>query len=165
MNILFVCTANICRSAMGAAILKKIVSDNALQQSIRVDSAGTEALVESPPEETTMLVCKNHGIDISMHRGQQVTNAMVHDASIILCMAEPHRRIIRGIFPEWERKILLLKEFGLTEVPQHSSIEDPTGRAKKRYEKCFTELEAEIKRIFPILQELAQQERLHTRPQ
>jgi len=64
MNILFVCTANICRSAMSAAILKNIVSDNGMQHSIRVDSAGTEALIESPPEETTIAVCKNHGIDI-----------------------------------------------------------------------------------------------------
>jgi protein-tyrosine-phosphatase len=165
MNILFVCTANICRSAMGSAILKKMISDNGMQHEILVDSAGTEALVESPPEETTMAACKKHGIDISMHRAQQVTNVMVHDASIILCMAEPHRRIIRGIFPQWERKILLLKEFGLPEVPQHPSVEDPTGRAKRKYEKCFTELEAEITRIFPILQELAQQEKLHTRPQ
>jgi len=67
---------------------------------------------------------------------------MVHDASIILCMAEPHRRIIRGIFPQWERKIVLLKEFGLAEVPQHQSVEDPYRRAKRKYEKSFTELES-----------------------
>jgi len=160
MNILFVCTANICRSAMSAAILKKMVVENGLQSSILIDSAGTEALVESPSEETTIAVCKNHGIDISMHRGQQITNVMVRDASIILCMAEPHRRIIRGIFPQWERKIVLLKEFGLAEAPPHPSIEDPTGRARRKYEKCFIELEAEITRIFPILQELSQHEYL-----
>jgi|SRR5208283_4451095 len=159
MNILFVCTANICRSAMSAAILRKMLLENGMQSSILVDSAGTEALVESPSEETTIDVCKKHGIDISMHRGQQITNVMVHDASIILCMAETHRRIIRGIFPQWERKILLLKEFGMAETPQHPSIDDPTGRAKKKYEKCFLELEAEITRIFPILKELVQQEK------
>jgi Protein-tyrosine-phosphatase len=162
MNILFVCTANICRSAMSAAILKKIISEKGLQQVFRVDSAGTEALYESPPEETTIAVCKNHGVDISMHRGQQLTNVMVRNASIILCMAESHRRIIRGIFPQWERKILLLKEFGQAETPHQISVEDPTGRTKRKYEKCFTELETEINRIFPILQELAQQEKLHT---
>lgn len=149
---------------MSAAILKKMISDNGLQHSILVDSAGTEALVESPPEEVTISICNKHGIDISMHRGQQVTNVMVQDASIILCMAEPHRRIIRGIFPQWERKILLLKEFGLSGTPQHTSIEDPTGRSKRKYDKCFMELDSEINRIFPILQELAQQEKLHTRP-
>ncbi len=150
---------------MSAAILKKMVSENGMQHSILVDSAGTEALVESPSEVTTIAVCRKHGIDISAHRAQQVTNVMVRDASIILCMAEPHRRIIRGIFPQWERKILLLKEFGLAAAPQHASIEDPTGRAKRKYEKCFVELEAEIARIFPILRELAQQEKLHRRPQ
>jgi protein-tyrosine-phosphatase len=160
MNILFVCTANICRSAMSAAILKKMVAENGLQSSILVDSAGTEALIESPSEETTVEVCRNHGIDLAMHRGQQITNVMVRDASIILCMAETHRRIIRGIFPQWERKILLLKEFGMAESPQHPSVEDPTGRAKKKYEKCFVELQSEITRIFPILKELVQQEKL-----
>ena len=149
---------------MSAAILKKKVSDSGMQHSILVDSAGTEALVESPPEETTIAVCKKHGIDLSMHRGQQVTNVMVHDASIILCMAETHRRIIRGIFPQWERKILLLKEFGLAAMPHQPSIEDPTGRAKRKYEKCFTELEGEIARIFPFLEELVRQEKLHALP-
>jgi len=164
MNVLFVCTANICRSAMSAGILKKMVAENGLQSSILVDSAGTEALVESPSEETTVAVCKNYGIDIAMHRGQQITNVMVHDASLILCMAETHRRIIRGIFPQWERKILLLKEFGMAESPQHPSVEDPTGRSKKKYEKCFVELQGEIRRIFPILKELVQQEKLPQNP-
>ncbi|HTY09633.1 MAG TPA: hypothetical protein VMF88_01060 [Bacteroidota bacterium] len=164
MNILFVCTANICRSAMSAAILKKMVAEKGLQHSILVDSAGTEALIESPSEETTIDVCRRHGIDIAMHRAQQITHVMVRDASVILCMAEPHRRIIRGIFPQWERKILLLKEFGLEEAPGQPSVEDPTGKAKKKYEKCFLELEAEITRIFPLLQELSESEKLHRQP-
>ena len=155
MNILFVCTANITRSAMSAAILRKMISEKGAQSLFLVDSAGTEALSEMPPDESTIAVCKSHGIDISMHRGQQVTHAMVHDASVILCMAEPHRRIIRGIFPQWERKILLLKEFGVENPPSEPSVSDPTGRAKRKYEQCFKELEAEIGRIFPLLEEMA----------
>jgi protein-tyrosine phosphatase len=156
MNILFVCTANITRSAMSAAILKKMISDKGLQDLFLVDSAGTEALHEMPSDEKTTEVCKDHDIDISAHRAQQVTHAMVHDASLILCMAEPHRRIIRGIFPQWERKILLLKEFGQDELPKDTSVSDPTGGWKRKYEKCFEELETEIARIFPLLEEMAQ---------
>ena len=155
MNILFVCTANITRSAMGAAILKKIVADKGLQESFLIDSAGTEALAEMPPDDYTIAVCEKHGIDISNHRGQQVTHAMVHDASIIFCMAEPHRRIIRGIFPQWERKIVMLKEFGLEDLPKELSISDPTGRAKRKYEQCFQEIETEITRILPLLEEMS----------
>jgi len=159
MNILFVCTANITRSAMSAAIFKKMVSDKGLWDLFLVDSAGTEALYEMPSDETTVDVCKGHDIDISAHRGQQVTHAMVNDASLILCMAEPHQRIIRGIFPQWERKILLLKEFGRDDVLPDPSVSDPTGRSKKKYEKCFQELETEIIRIFPLLEEMARWEK------
>jgi protein-tyrosine-phosphatase len=159
MNILFVCTANITRSAMSAAILKKMVADKGLRDVFLVDSAGTEALYEMPSDETTVEVCKKHNIDISTHRGQQVTHAMVHDASLILCMAEPHQRIIRGIFPQWERKILLLKEFGREDLPRDLSVSDPTGSSRRKYEKCFQELESEIARIFPLLEEMAQWEK------
>ena len=159
MNILFVCTANITRSAMSAAILKNMIAANGVQDLFVVDSAGTEALWEMPPDETTTAVCKNHGIDISSHRGQQVTHTMVSDASLILCMAEPHMRIIRGIFPQWERKILLLKEFGLEEPVKDPSVSDPTGSSKRKYEKCFLEIETEIKRIYPLLVELGRWEK------
>ena len=155
MNILFVCTANITRSAMCAAIMRKVVADKGLQTSFIVDSAGTEALVECPPDKETVEVCKAHGIDISAHRSQQVTDGMIRDSAIILCVAEPHMRIIRGIFPQWERKIQLLKGFGMAELPKNSSLEDPTGRAKRKYEQCFKEIEAEINRIFPILEQHA----------
>ena len=162
MNILFVCTANITRSAMAAAIFRHIVSAKGLNDFLLVDSAGTEALYEMPPDESTVEICRKHGIDISSHRAQQLTHAMVHDASLILCMAEPHQRIIRGIFPQWEKKILLLKEFGAEPVPADHSVSDPTGKARRKYEKCFLELEAEISRIFPLLEEMARWEKEHS---
>ena len=140
---------------MSAAILRKMVREKGLQDGFIVDSAGTEALIECPPDEKTVSVCKDHEIDISSHRGQQVTQSMIRDASVVLTMAESHRRIIRGIFPQWESKILLLKEFGQTELPKELSVEDPTGRARRKHEKCFKELEGEITRIFPILEDMS----------
>lgn len=158
MNVLFVCTANICRSAMSGAILKKMAAEAGLKENLIVDSAGTEALFEAPPDDTTIAVCERHGINITSHRSQQVTDTMVRDATLVLCMGETHRRIIRGIFPQWETKILLLKEFGQPQLPSNQSVDDPTGRAKRKYEKCFKELESEITRIFPILQTMSDQD-------
>lgn len=147
---------------MSAAILRKMAAEKGLQNGLVVDSAGTEALIEAPPDGTTLTVSRKHGLDMTSHRSQQVTHAMIRDASLVLCMAETHRRIIRGIFPQWESKILLLKEFGQPELPPTQSVEDPTGRAKRHYERCFKELEAEITRIFPILQEMAARENMTT---
>jgi protein-tyrosine-phosphatase len=142
---------------MSAAILKKMSAEKGLQNVFVVDSAGTEALVEAPPEDKTIEVCKSHDVDITAHRSQQVTHSMIRDASVVLCMAETHRRIIRGIFPQWESKILLLKEFGQPQIPANQSVEDPTGRSKRKYEQCFKELESEITRILPILHGMASQ--------
>jgi len=147
---------------MGAAILRNAIAKKNLRSLLLVDSAGTEALYEMPPDESTIDVCRKHGIDISSHRAQQLTHAMVHDASLILCMAEPHRRIIQGIFPQWEKKILLLKEFGAETLPADPSVGDPTGKAKRKYEKCFLELESEIARILPILESMARWEQEHS---
>jgi protein-tyrosine-phosphatase len=140
---------------MSGAILKKMAVEAGLKDNLIVDSAGTEALIEAPPDDTTITVCESHGINIASHRSQQVTDTMIRDATIVLCMAETHRRIIRGIFPQWETKILMLKEFGQPQLPSNQSVDDPTGRAKRKYEKCFKELESEITRIFPILQTMS----------
>ena len=140
---------------MSAAILRKMLREKSLLAGFIVDSAGTEALIECPPDEKTVSVCKDHEIDISPHRGQQVTHSMIRDATVVLTMAESHRRIIRGIFPQWESKILLLKEFGQVDLPEDLSVEDPTGRARRKYEKTFKELEGEIARIFPILEDMS----------
>ncbi len=139
---------------MSGAILKKMAAEAGLKDNVIVDSAGTEALFEAPPDDTTIAVCESHGINITSHRSQQVTDTMIRDATIVLCMAETHRRIIRGIFPQWENKILLLKEFGQPLLPANHSVGDPTGRAKRKYEQCFKELESEITRVLPILQKM-----------
>jgi len=140
---------------MSGAILKKMAAEAGVKGSFIVDSAGTEALVEAPPDDTSIAVCESHGINITSHRSQQVTDTMIRDATVVLCMAETHRRIIRGIFPQWESKILLLKEFGQPQLPSNQSVEDPTGRAKRKYEQCFKELESEITRILPILRSMS----------
>jgi protein-tyrosine-phosphatase len=142
---------------MSGAILKKMAAEEGLKENFIVDSAGTEALVEAPPDDTTTAVCESHGINITSHRSQQVTDTMIRDATVVLCMAETHMRIIRGIFPQWESKILLLKEFGQPQLPSNQSVDDPTGRARRKYEQCFKELESEITRIFPILQKMSEQ--------
>ncbi len=149
---------------MSGAILKKMAVEAGVKENFIVDSAGTEALVEASPDDTTIAVCESHGINITSHRGQQLTDTMIRNATVVLCMAETHRRIIRGIFPQWESKILLLKEFGQPQLPANQSVDDPIGRAKRKYEQCFKGLESEITRIFPILQKMSEQTANHLAP-
>ena len=50
MNILFVCTGNICRSPMAEGIFGHMVRQAGLEHCFLVDSAGTHAFVNNPPD-------------------------------------------------------------------------------------------------------------------
>ncbi len=55
MHILFICTANICRSALAEVILKKMLREHGIS-GIEVGSAGVRNL-EGEPWDATMSVC------------------------------------------------------------------------------------------------------------
>lgn len=157
MRILFVCTANITRSAMCEAILKKFSSEDNLQERITVESAGTEALSGSSPDPETIEVCKKHDIDISHHQARQVEPELLEQADLILCLAESHKERIVEASPVYEKKVFLLKEYAQVVLPDDLSVNDPTGKAKKDYQKTFEELYGEILRIYPAIQREAKE--------
>ena len=68
-KILFVCTANICRSPMAQGLL-----EHALPQA-QVRSAGLGALVGMPADAAAVRLMQERGIDISAHRATQISRA------------------------------------------------------------------------------------------
>lgn len=152
MRILFVCTANITRSAMCEAILKKFVSDDNLQDDIVIESAGTEALSGGSPDPEAIEVCNKHGIDVSNHLARQVEPELLDQADLILCLAESHKERIIDASPLYEKKVFMLKEYAQVVLPADLSVDDPTGKAKKKYQETFEELYGELLRIYPAIQ-------------
>ena len=157
MRILFVCTANITRSAMCEAILKKFVSDDNLQDKITIASAGTEALSGGSPDPEAIEICQKHGIDVKDHLARQVEPELLDQADLILCLAESHKERIVEASPTYEEKVFLLKEYAQVVLPDDLSVNDPTGKAKKEYQKTFEELYGEILRIYPTIQREAKE--------
>lgn len=152
MLIVFVCTANICRSVMSEGILKKLFREHKLQKKVTVESAGTDAFPGMNTNNFTKEVCKEHGIDVSQHRSRQLTKSMLEEAVLVICLAENHHEVIHRAYPEFRRKVVLLKEFGQRQPPKNLSVADPIGAPKERYAACFKEIEGELKRIFPLLE-------------
>lgn len=54
VSVLFVCLGNICRSPAAEGIMKKLVTDNHLEESVFVDSAGTSGWHEGELPDTRM---------------------------------------------------------------------------------------------------------------
>ena len=155
MHIIFVCTANICRSVMCEGILKRLFFGHTLQKRVIIESAGTDVFPGRATNNLTKEVCKEHDIDVSQHRSRQLTKFMLEEAALVICLAENHHEVIHRAYPQFRMKVVLLKEFGRPELPMDISIPDPIGASKKQYTACFKEIEQELKRIFPFLEQRA----------
>ena len=138
---------------MGEGILKKLLQEHRLQKGVTIESAGTDAFPGKKTNNFTMEVCKEHRIDVSQHRSRQLTKSMLEESTLVICLAENHHEVIHRAYPEFRMKVVLLKEFGQRHPPKSLSVVDPIGAPKKKYAECFKEIDGELKRIYPFLEQ------------
>jgi len=93
VQVLFVCTANMCRSPMAAALLGRhcSVGGDGAAEDVEVVSAGLlPGGYASPPEVVTAMA--ELGIDLSAHRSTQVSPELVAASDVIVGLARRHAR-------------------------------------------------------------------------
>src|SRR5437879_8944326 len=86
-RILLVCTGNICRSPLAAALLERALVERGIE-GLAVASAGTGAWDGAPVSEGAYLVGLERGLDLSGHRARLLTRELVDGADLILTMAD-----------------------------------------------------------------------------
>ena len=116
-NILFVCTGNICRSALAEYLLKDINQQKNL--GLNVSSAGTGALIGYPADNHVLTLLKELSIDGTAHSARQLNKAIIHENDLILIMEKHHQRAIHKIAPEARGKVFLMGHW------QQREIRDP----------------------------------------
>lgn len=89
IKILVLCTGNICRSPMAAALLRQAVAERGLD--VEVDSAGlvTQGRAAS---ESAVEVLAGRGIDLGGHVSRIMERGDVAGADLVLAMARRHLR-------------------------------------------------------------------------
>jgi protein-tyrosine phosphatase len=71
VSVLFVCTANICRSPMAHALLVNLCRARGLHKLVRVDSAGTHVSIRGQrPDPRVLSVLTGHGIKVGRMRAR-----------------------------------------------------------------------------------------------
>lgn len=149
-HILVVCTANICRSPVGEALLRQQLHQASLAD-WTVASAGTWAVRGNPASQFSALLLEERGLDIQGHRSQPVTAPLLARCDLVLCMETAHQAELRKTFPAHRAKIYTLRQM----VAERGSVRDPYGGSRRQYERMVTELEQLIEAGFPRIQQLA----------
>lgn len=151
--IIVVCTANICRSPMGEGLLRHaLAAESEPLRSLNVISAGVAARNGEVVSENSVIVLKKVGIDIAAHRSQPLTQKLLDEALLVLCMTETHRALIQFQANPAPKNLHLFREF----MPRGATreIADPFGGPLKYYELARDELVEAIPSILTHLRQL-----------
>lgn len=137
--IVAVCTANICRSPMAAALLQHaLAAQPEPLRSLRVISAGVAARTGEGVSENSIVALKKVGLDIAAHRAQPLTQRLLDDAFAVLCMTDSHRTMIQLQADPVPKNLFLFRQFLPGNVDHE--IGDPYGGPLKVYEAARDEM-------------------------
>ena len=149
--ILFVCTGNLCRSPMAAALLRQRLAAEGLEDSYRIISAGVWAVNGKPASENAIAVMAERGLDISDHVAHTLTTEDVAEADLILVIAQEHAQLIGHTWPQYRWKVHRLSEM----AGKRQDIADPYGCSIEEYRACADMIARYIDQGFRRIIELA----------
>lgn len=150
-GIIFICNANMCRSAIAEGILKKRLAENNLSN-IMVASMGIHAQEGNAATESAIEVCGEHSIDISKHSSRPLVPEELKASRLIFAMEAVQVDFIDIFFPQVADRLFMLGSWP-ERKRKKADIDDPVGKSIGAYRKIFLQLERHIDSLLPDLQE------------
>ncbi len=167
MRLLFVCQANIARSA-GAAALARSMTPAATGWT--VDSAGVSALVGHPIDPVMAQALRDLRVEVPAHRARQLSARLVRDADLILTFEAAQRAWVLAQHPAAVRSTFTVRRAArvLADRPKHGEplgflahdrmaygpdddFPDPYGRGPQAARRAAEEIEGLLRLILPAL--------------
>ena len=136
-QILFVCTANVCRSPMAEAIFNALAEERGLPY--WAASAGVAALEGEDITPNARAALEEVGIYTREHRARQVGEAMLGEADLVLAMGPQHVATLRRRFEGLTERVYALPEYALG-APPEEGIPDPYGQTMTAFRASVRQL-------------------------
>ncbi len=160
MNILFVCTGNICRSPTAEAIMRERAASLGLDW--RIDSAGTHGYhIGDPPDSRAIRMAAYKGVDMADLRARQVTAADFDTFDWLFAMDRGHADILMRQCPPMRRaKIRLFLEDAGIPGPSGFDVPDPYYGALEGFESVFDLIDRGVEGVMAALNPLKNSKKL-----
>jgi len=141
MNVLFVCSGNLCRSPTAEHVLKHLLQEKGIDH-VHVASSGTVAVPEYPVAPLAKKIALDHGIDVGDHQAVKLTEEWIQWADRIIIMQPNHRERVLWKDATANPKIESLVDY----IPEEKigKILDPYGLEEGAYRVSFYQIRAAL---------------------
>ena len=109
LNILVVCTGNVCRSPLAEKLLQTRLTGAGIPAI--VTSAGTRAMVDHPMTAEAAFLAAQYGAEPTLHAAQQLTTDRIATADLVLTATREHRGEVVSLHPRANRYAYTLNQF------------------------------------------------------
>jgi protein-tyrosine-phosphatase len=127
-GVLYVCTANICRSAYAEVRTRQLALAG-----LEAASAGTHGWVDHPMDRHTAAELERRGADPGAFRSRRLTRSLIDDADIVLTATAAHRRFVLEERPGAVKRTFSLGQLAaaLGELPPDAEGVDLLAAARR----------------------------------
>lgn len=154
-TVCFICTANMCRSAMAQGLMQARLDQTGLAENVRILGGGTRAAAGYPATREAVEELRTRGIDLSTHRSHPTDRSLLETSDLVLAATTDHARDLCFEFPDLAHKIHTLRGYGRPEDWDGiENVDDPVGMGSESYRLTADLLDEHLERLWPLLMEM-----------
>ncbi|MDG2256745.1 MAG: low molecular weight protein arginine phosphatase [Opitutaceae bacterium] len=152
-EIVFVCTANTCRSPMAEGLFRHaLLAQDEPMKSLVVSSAGVSTYDKQPPANNAVIAMSKVGIDIKNHKSLPITEELIDRALAFFAMTDTHLAMLSFRVDPPPSNAFLMRQF--IEADANDEIPDPFGMSLNHYEACRDSMVEAIPSLLQVVKTL-----------